>query len=332
VALDSWHETDRSTAPQLSVVVVTYNEAERVSDCLASVFAACQGRWDFEVVLVDSNSTDDTVELAAEYPVAILQIQDDDLTTPGAGRYVGTQVARGDRVLFVDGDMIIEREWLRRALATLSDEPNVAAVDGHLDGGDASGTVRAVDAVRGVALYRRGPLESVGGFHPYLPAVEDIHLGFELTEAGYRLMRLPEVAADHPSRATFTEPLRRWRQGYTGGSGRAVRSSLGSPRLVAKHLHRIRHRLMLLAWLVAGLGALASPWFAFPWLAGSVLATGVLVRKLGVVGAVRTLVFKLLGLVGFVRGLADPIPPRSAFPLDAVAVIQRGRVMTAPPG
>lgn len=121
-----------ATRPTLSVVVVTRNEAEHIEDCLSSVLDLCRDGPPFEVILVDSNSTDDTVELASEYPVTILQIPDDDLSTPGAGRYVGTHHASGDYILFVDGDMEVVGGWLGDALE-LVQRDSTAGVTGHLN-------------------------------------------------------------------------------------------------------------------------------------------------------------------------------------------------------
>jgi glycosyltransferase involved in cell wall biosynthesis len=313
----------------LSVVIVTYNEEDRIQECLDSVISATRGLANAEVVLVDSNSTDRTVEIASEFPITILRIPDDDLTTPGAGRHVGTGATRGELVLFVDGDMVIQRPWLERAIETLRTRESVAAVDGQLNDPSGSGTITEVDAVRGVALYRAASLLSVGGFDPYLQSLEDIHLGFELTAAGHTLVRLPEVAAEHPPIQTLTEPFRRLRRGYTIGPGQALRRSLGSKELLGKHLYRMRHRLSVFAWLCLGIGSVTSPPFLVLWLALSAVATGVLVTKRGIRGLITFSIVKTLGLVGLAIGLVrSPRPPES-FPMDAVETIQRGRVLSA---
>lgn len=309
----------------LSVVIVTYNEENRIRNCIESVVAASRGLVEFELILVDSNSTDRTVEIAAEYPITIFQIPDDELTTPGAGRYVGTQVANGEMILFVDGDMIVKRNWLERAITVLKTEEGTAAVDGQLNA-PAETNIESVDAVRGVALYNADALAAVGGFDPHLKSLEDIHLGFELTAAGYDLRRLPEVAASHPPRPTVAEPFRRWRRGYMLGTGQAVRKSLWSRELVSKHLYRMRHRFTLFGWLCVGIGSLLSLVTFVLWFGLSLLAGAVLVSKLGLTGGAMFLISKLMGLVGLARGLFITPKPADAFPLDRVETIQRGSI------
>lgn len=366
-----------STQLELSVVIVTYNEQDRIRACIESVVAAARELAEFEVILVDSNSTDRTVDIASEYPITIFQIPDDELTTPGAGRYVGTQAARGELVLFVDGDMVLERDWLARAMSlmrserpgvthsgrqntgqhrdtTLPEQTNgspaqteqlavtqadseplesapIAAVDGQLNEPAASGSITTVDSVRGVALYRREILQSVSGFDPYLQSLEDVHLGFELTEAGYRLLRLPEVAATHPKRPSVSEPLRRWRQGYMIGTGQTVRKSLHSPGLLGKHLYRLRHRLAILVWLCVGLGTLLVSSAFLLWLGLSAVAFGVIVTKLGFRAAVGWVVGKLVGIAGLLVGLFVSPQPPEAFPLEQVETLQLGPVQPQTP-
>jgi len=318
---DTDREADR--IPDLSVVIVTYNEGERIETCLDSVLAATRDR-DAEIVLVDSNSTDDTVERAAAFPIAIYRITDDRVTTPAAGRFVGTGFTSGDRVLFVDGDMEVRSDWLDRALAVLDTHPDVAGVDGQLNTPAESDAIETVDSVRGVALYRRSALDRVGGFDPFLRSVEDIHLGFEVRAAGYRCCRLPEVAAEHPERQGLAEPLRRWRRGYAVGPGQALRRSLSDPGLLGQHLARMRYRLALAAWTVLGIATLAVPGATTLWIVGSAVALAGLAISRGPGDAIQILVSKGLGLVGIARGVAMGVRPRSAFPMGVVECVQSG--------
>ena len=321
-------EAEGVPPPELSVVVVTYNEEQRIRDCLDSVFRTCEGLTTFEVVLVDSNSTDRTVEIAREFPVTVLQIADDDITTPAAGRFVGTQTARANRILFVDGDMILRRAWLSEALSYLREHPDVAGVDGELNEPAGAEHPRPIDAIRGVALYEADALDAVGGFDPYLRSLEDVYLGFELITAGYDLYRLPSVAADHPDRSPVSDPVRRWRRGYMDGTGQAIRKSLRRPRVLAKVVGRLRYKLFLSTWLLIGMVAALSASVLVVWLALSALGASVVASRLGLGGTVYFFYAKFVGILGMVRGLR--IQPRDpeGFPLESVQEIQRGTVQS----
>lgn len=314
----------------LSVIVVTYNEEARIESCLTSVFSACEG-LDFEVILVDSNSTDRTVERASDFPISILRIPDDRVTTPGAGRYVGTAHARGDRLLFVDGDMIIESTWLHHAIEQLDVAPMIAAVDGHLNEENESKTPQLVEYVRGVALYDRDAIAAVGGFNPHLKSLEDVHLGYTLSHAGYRLIRLPEAAASHPEPQPFREGLRRWRRGYTVGPGQVLRESIGSPTLFVKYCARSRYRLVVLGWIILGMFSMLWMPLIAVWVLFSLAGFGYLATRLGFIGAANFLYAKILDIIGLGRGLLITPQPPESFPIDRVEVVQRGSAIKSIP-
>ena len=318
-----------ATDPELSVVVVTYEEAERIGDCLASIFAACRGHTSFEVLLVDSNSTDETVAVASDYDVTIHRITDDDLTTPAAGRYVGTQRARGERVLFVDGDVTLtDGEWLTEALTALREDPDLAGVSGHLNERRAD-EAAGVDFLHGVALYDREALSSVGGFHPFLAAWEDVDLGFQLTLAGYELRRLPVVVGHHPLPDSSLDQLRRWRQGYYRAGGQVCSKALTRPALLGRWLWYFRDKVVATGWLGLGVAlAVVQPLAVLGWLLATVASVGALCARLGRQGGFRRTISAVLFPLGFVLGF-ETIPDREAFPDAAVETLQTGSVYGA---
>lgn len=317
-SLDAQH-----SAPELSVVIVTLNEADRIATCIESVLAACRHLEAVEVILVDSRSTDATVDVAKAYPVRILRLPPESVRTPGAGRHVGTAYSRGDFLLFVDGDMRLSQDWLPSALEWIRTD-GVAGVDGQLNEPATWEEPHTVDSMRGVALYEREALESVGGFDPYLESLEDVHLGYQLTAAGYRLLRLPSVAAQHPERDAYTDPLRRFRQGYMFGLGQVLRRSLRTPSILRRHLSWMRFNLLLVGWLLLGLFSAVVPGGTVAWVLGSLLGVGVVISRLGPRKAIEFLVSKGLGIPGILVGLTRPLPSPELFPLEDVECLQRG--------
>lgn len=311
---------DGDTAPQLSVVIIAYNEESRIRECIESVFNACRDIDEFEVILVDSNSTDRTVEYATEYPITVLRIPSDDLTTPGAGRYVGTQVASAERILFVDGDMELTETWLPDAMDYLEAHDDVAAVEGCLNRSTQTG-ISEVDKLGGAMLSDANVLAGIGGFDPYLLSNEDIDVGFRLKAAGYRLVRLPKVSVIHPEDDTITEPIRRWRQGYYIGPGQTLRKWLRSPTILRWQLRRQQHKLGLLAWFSVGvLSSFAAP-LLLVWTLLSLLGFGIVASRRGVRRAFTILTGKTFGVAGLFIGLTRPTPPAEDYPLSAVEVV-----------
>lgn len=320
-------EGDRETLP-LSVVIIAENEADRIGDCIESVLAAAARAVPaFEVILVDSASTDRTVSIAEEYPITVLGIPPEQTVSCGAGRYVGDRAARGELVLHVDGDMRLTETWLAEAVAVLESEPDVAAVEGWLNESEAD-EVRPVEKVGGVMCYDAEALASVGGFDPFLHGYEDVDVGYRLSATGHRLLRLPSVSADHPTEAgTLTEPVRRWRMGYQFAPGQAIRKARRQPRVLRLLVGRQRYEGLLLAWAVAGLVATLSVGLLAAWLVASALAFGLLSSRLGVRNAVQFGLAKTLGLAGLARGLTMATPPADEYAAESVIEVQAGGVL-----
>jgi glycosyltransferase involved in cell wall biosynthesis len=81
--------------PTLSVILITYNEEKNIERCLESV------RWAGEIIVVDSFSTDRTVELAGRYTTNIIRHEyDGDIPQ----RQRGFERAKGDWLFYIDAD------------------------------------------------------------------------------------------------------------------------------------------------------------------------------------------------------------------------------------
>jgi len=316
----------------LSVVIITENEEDRIADCIESVVTAAENAVSaFEIVLVDSASTDRTVEAASEYPITVLQIPEGDTVSCGAGRYVGDQVARGELVLHVDGDMCLTNGWLAAAVHALRTDPEVAAVEGWLNESE-DDSVREVQKVGGVMCYDAGALAKVGGFDPFLHGYEDVDAGYRLTAAGYRLLRLPSVSAEHPtSGGSLTEPIRRWQSGFLFAPGQAIRNSLDRPAVLRMLLGRQRHEGALLGWLGLGLASTRSRRLSVGWIVGSLLGAGALVQRLGAREATQFTLAKFLRLIGLLYGLSLSTRSAYEYPLQRVRVVQGGELIAGNP-
>ena len=117
---------------EASVIVCVYNRGTEVQGCLDSLLA--MDHQDFEIVLVDDASTDDTPrqleafrETHPDKPITITR-NERNLGVSGA-RNAGLRVARGEFVFFTDSDCIVDRGWLTTLLHVLS-TTNAAAVGG----------------------------------------------------------------------------------------------------------------------------------------------------------------------------------------------------------
>jgi cellulose synthase/poly-beta-1,6-N-acetylglucosamine synthase-like glycosyltransferase len=192
----------------VSVVVIGRNEGERLLRCIESVQSADWADLRWELIYVDSHSVDGSPQRAQALGVRVL-----DLGTArpsaAAGRNIGWRAARGELVLFLDGDTLLEPGFVRKALRSLGDT-TVAAVWGHrresrpeqsiytrvldLDWVFAPGRV---DYFGGDVLVRRAALEQAGGFDDQLVAGEEPELCRRLRARGWTIEHIDAPMTRH---------------------------------------------------------------------------------------------------------------------------------------
>lgn len=90
----------------LSIIIIGRNEGWKLTNCFRSVFEtiAYNDVTNYEIIYVDSKSSDDSIERVMKYPeVRILQLTGD--CNAAIARNVGAKESRGEILFFIDGDM-----------------------------------------------------------------------------------------------------------------------------------------------------------------------------------------------------------------------------------
>ena len=132
------------TQPAISVVTVTWNSADTIEACVAPL----AGHDDIEIVVVDNDSADDTLERVARAAPDATVVQTGANCGFAVGVNAGVAAATGDTVILLNPDGAADADGLRRLAATLSD--STVAAPRILDGaGAVTRSVRAHPTVRG---------------------------------------------------------------------------------------------------------------------------------------------------------------------------------------
>ncbi|HEX7820749.1 MAG TPA: glycosyltransferase family A protein [Sphingobium sp.] len=259
---------------QVSIGIKALNEEANIARCLTSALDALQS-LDGEVILADSGSTDRTIAIAQEFPVRIVQLSRAQDRGCGAGAQLAFQHARGDYFYLLDGDMMIDPQFLSVGIAYLQAHPDVAGVGGWVTEKNISGQefqVRAdkarafegeVDHLYCGGLYRSDAIRSAGHFSDRnLHAFEEFELGARLLAGGWKLVRLDTPGVDHFGHTEDGYKLlwRRMRSGYAGGLGEVVRAAWMKPHfsVVLARLRPFQMALVVLGWWAALLACLAT--------------------------------------------------------------------------
>ena len=129
----------------ISVVILAYNSGRTIEDCLDSL--AAQTPRPAEILLVDDDSTDDTVAKARALagrtglPLRVLRNGSHNISQ---GRNLGLNAARDRIVAFVDSDAVVEAGWTTAILDAFDADPDIAVVGGEVVTAHASRFAEAV--------------------------------------------------------------------------------------------------------------------------------------------------------------------------------------------
>ncbi|OMF88078.1 glycosyltransferase family 2 protein [Paenibacillus sp. FSL R7-0337] len=123
----------------VSILILNYNTCRLTMDCLRSVYDS-ETSYSYEIILVDNNSEDDSVEtISKEFPEVLL-IANSENVGFAKGNNQGMEVASGRYVLLLNSDTVIRKDTLETMLAFMDSRPDLGASgckvilpDGSLD-------------------------------------------------------------------------------------------------------------------------------------------------------------------------------------------------------
>jgi len=209
---------------QISVIVPVYNGAKTLAECLRAIFASDFA--DYEVIVVNDASTDDTAEIAQRFPCRVISF--DKNQGAAKAKNAGARVAQGDILFFTDADILIRPDTLSIIAEDFSD-PKLTAVVGLLSRhlrykGFCSQyknlwmhyTYRRQPRYVGlfftsVASIRRSLFLAAGGFDEHYrgaSVTEDIEFGQRLLSAGCKILLDQRLTVEHMKDYGFWELLR----------------------------------------------------------------------------------------------------------------------------
>jgi len=199
----------------VSVIVPVYNGRNFLNRSLDALFDSDYEH--FEVIVVDDGSTDESAEISRRKGAVVLNSERRQ-SGPAAARNLAAKTAKGDILLFVDADVVVQPDTIRRVAAAFAEKPEYSALFGSYD--DEPGERNFLSQYKnlqhhfvhqtsnpeastfwaGLGAVRRDVFFSVGGFDCErfaIPSIEDIELGVRLRAAGHRILLDREIQAKH---------------------------------------------------------------------------------------------------------------------------------------
>lgn len=198
-----------------SVIVPAYRASATLPRCLAALRDQTIDRADYEIIVVDDGSPDQTAAVAEKILAAnggcVIRAAHGG---PAHARNLGAQAAHGAILVFTDADCEPAPDWLEHLTAALNDEtvsgakgayrtrqPSLVArfvQQEYQEKYDRMGHLASIDFIDTYsAAYRRDVFWSVNGFDPALIMDEDQELSFRLAAQGRRLVFAPQAVVYH---------------------------------------------------------------------------------------------------------------------------------------
>ena len=213
-------DQEKKTKKTLGLVVPAYNEEARIAKTLQGLLA--QEEVTCNIVVVDNNSSDKTLEIAKTFSVKVV--------TESKQGYIyavnrGVEEVDGDYIAICDADTLYPKEWSKNVLACFKRNPDAVAVYGTCSTYDASSLQNALNKwfytgflrlSKTLGLHntsgfnfimKREAFLKVGGYNPaYKKMSPDIELGKRIAEVG-------PIVFD--SKITVASSFRRYQEGGT---------------------------------------------------------------------------------------------------------------------
>lgn len=223
--------------PKVSIITPIYNCSFNIINLITGLQSQ-DTQHKIEIILVDNNSTDNSLTIAKKYArfSNIIVINQDKIQSVAATRNKGIEIATGDILAFIDGDCLPDSDWINQGIQCMEDN-KVDRVGGRINirpltcDSSIYSLIEALlcydqeSAINGVGacitpnlFVKREVFEKVGTFNETFPeaSVEDMEFGMRATNMGITLAYADKAIVWHPPRTTFKEM---WHKSNRNGKG-----------------------------------------------------------------------------------------------------------------
>jgi glycosyltransferase involved in cell wall biosynthesis len=193
--------------PLISIIMPAWNASRYIGEALQSILS--QSRSDFEIIVVDDRSTDDTRQIVEEAASRDSRIRVLDGAHSGVAqaRNLALTAAAGAFISFLDADDLWPAGRLGRHMRLLEENPDASGIAGEILvfeklGGDqrplpGSAHTTLLSIYLGAATFRRAAFARLGNFDESMLFAEDVDFFFRFHEAGLRFAIDRDLALLH---------------------------------------------------------------------------------------------------------------------------------------
>ena len=212
------------SSPKVSIIIVNYNGKELLQKCLDSLLKVNYDN--FEIILVDNNSTDGSVEFITKNYPSLIIIKLDSNKGFAEPNNVAAKISKGKYLLFLNNDTVVTPNFISEMVKVMETDKKIAICQSLLlkpDGSvDSSGDfidhlgvvynsktkideIREVSSARGASMLVRSDIfKKLDGFdQKFFVTFEDVDLCWRSWILGYRVLIIPTSIVYHEGGITI---------------------------------------------------------------------------------------------------------------------------------
>lgn len=114
----------------VTFIIPAYNAASSLRECLNSILDQKLNYWKIQVIVVNNNSDDSTVEIAESFPG--VKVIHETRRSRAAARQKGLDESAGSMIAFIDADVVLETLWLAKMLSLWEKHPELGGAQSQI--------------------------------------------------------------------------------------------------------------------------------------------------------------------------------------------------------
>lgn len=196
----------------VSIIIPNRNDETTISDCLEAAFDS--EFENFEVVVVDDHSTDNSIEIINQFPCTMVPLEKHSGTS--RARNVGADHSRGNILFFTDSDCLLKKDTLGIAVNSISSAGPKVVLGGtytsrpaddnffsyfqsvFIHYSECKNTNNPDYVATHAMIINADEFKNSGGFaESFLPILEDVEFSHRLRRSGFKLVINPDIQVTH---------------------------------------------------------------------------------------------------------------------------------------
>jgi rhamnosyltransferase len=228
-------------SPEISIIIPAKNEEENIERCLKGIFSQDIDKK-YEVIVIDSGSTDSTLDIIKKYPVKLVEIKPEEFDHGGT-RNLGAKISQGEYIATIVADAYpANNAWLRWLITPFAEGEKVAGVYSRQLPKNSCGPIEALSLKRWITGRNEKITQEIQSRESYLRLspqqkrnlvnfddvsscrsrdvweripiaqniwAEDVDWGRKAIEAGYKIIYEPRSVVHHSHRYTLPYAFKR---------------------------------------------------------------------------------------------------------------------------